>query len=152
MSATPEMPFGSPLGSSTRGRLALVAGERRDMQPCPACGGNGFTAHTVPECCGNPYPGGECKGHCAVPSERQEQCFACLGTGEIPSAEAFTAAHNRGLARRPYPGDTRIMADYRRQFQAGRDPVDDEILFERQEERARLGLVWRGRHLVDGGA
>ena len=54
---------------------------------CPQCNGDGYFMQdrTRPACCGNVYPSGECRSHCAVPEYYQEQvgCDACGGTGEL---------------------------------------------------------------------
>ena len=47
---------------------------------CPECNGDGC-GPTQPECCGNPYPSGECRSHCAVPV--QQPCDFCGGQGQV---------------------------------------------------------------------
>ena len=66
---------------------------------CPQCEGAryGIETGTVPTCCGAVYPGGECRGHCAVPKQTQEQiqCSACGGTGFVAAPD--TAAERDQL-------------------------------------------------------
>jgi hypothetical protein len=63
-------------------RPEFVVGE-----PCPNCGGDGYTigTTTIPECCGNTYPSGQCKSTCAIAKQVpiQEPCERCQTTGEI---------------------------------------------------------------------
>lgn len=56
-------------------------------EPCPECGGSGCIISTVPDCCGNFTPHGECRAHCAVPREVQEQCEMCGGSGSLSPGE-----------------------------------------------------------------
>ena len=58
------------------------------------CDGSGYeiVERTRPTCCGNTYPSGECRSHCAVPEYYQDQepcpgCAACLGTGKAREKE-----------------------------------------------------------------
>lgn len=69
--------------------LRTEAQARADMAAkatCPQCDGDGYLTQdaTRPTCCGNVWPTGECRSHCAVPEYFQEQvpCESCGGMGE----------------------------------------------------------------------
>ncbi len=51
---------------------------------CPECNGTG-EGPTRSECCGNPYPSGECRSHCVV--QAQAQCEFCCGQGTVEVRE-----------------------------------------------------------------
>lgn len=56
--------------------LVIIAGLPANPD-CETCRGRGWIEVVVPECCGRVAPNGECRSHCAIPIEAQEDCPEC---------------------------------------------------------------------------
>lgn len=50
--------------------------------PCTRCEGTGVVVTLRERCCGNLTKGGECRAHCCVPEEIEDQCPQCEGRGQ----------------------------------------------------------------------
>src|SRR5262245_20572921 len=66
----------------------------RETITCPGCNGDGGVTMTEPQCCGNFYPHGDCRQHCAVPVQVPYPCETCNGSGEIETPEPCTIEAN----------------------------------------------------------
>lgn len=53
-------------------------------EKCYRCDGIGYTVKVALHCCGNTYPGGECRATCCVPVEQRMPCEHCQTTGREP--------------------------------------------------------------------